>query len=378
MALIRHRGCTGGNDSLDNTLIGTASCSLTDGLELDVNRNENGALVLSHDVPRNGVAASGFEDALRLLDGRLGSSPIVFDLKRGDPEFVDAVLSAIDRCSPATRSRIVVASFWSGAIRGTLRSRKAESVALGLSTFETAAFVLFGVRPDGARKRCCFLPTWLWTPAMVRRCHDVGMRAYAFTANCSSTVEHLVAMGLDGIVANDLDSNRRRCKQRPRLRCDPCVAYGIYLVLRYARDDPLLFVVGLAIVNQHALRDFTVSIPRPLVVLGALAGFARGVQRNDALVYGPMLYSLLSKFAPHTFDAREQFVVVLLVAAATVGIAVARRRSGRFLQKNAPPPSSRSPEPPSRRRPAAHVENEPAHGVRSRPARRAQARRARP
>lgn len=126
---------------------------------------------------------------------------------------------------------------------------------------------------------------------------------------------------------------------KPRLRFDPFVFYGLYLVWRFSQRLPkrdfALVGIGLGIINQHMFRDFTFSIPRKFIVGGATIGVVRGIMLNDCTVYGPMLYSLLSKFCPHTFQMDEQILVAAITIALSLAIANQNERFGRrFIRQS--------------------------------------------
>ena len=133
-----------------------------------------------------------------------------------------------------------------------------------------------------------------------------------------------------------------------RIRFDPCIIFAIYLILKYAtrrRPDWILIGVGLAILNQHVFRHIIFSLPRPIVVAGAFLGVWRGMENDDWTVYGPMMYSVLSKFCPHGhgFIFREQIVAI----SASIALMVltwqllrktksGRRRKPRTFQRSIP------------------------------------------
>jgi glycerophosphoryl diester phosphodiesterase len=213
---IGHRGAPA--LAAENTLASLAAAADVgvDAVEIDVLALADGTLVLAHGAAL--PEATALDDALELVRERgLG---VLLDLKGTGHE--DAVAAAV------RRHGLVERSFVSAASAASLLALAHADAELRRSlTYPEDRYGLSGrrlvrpvIRPGLAALRQTLpvrLPRWLrrvgasaatlnWTvvtPAVVQRCHALGVAVYAWTVDDPAVADRLVAFGTDGIITND-------------------------------------------------------------------------------------------------------------------------------------------------------------------------------
>jgi glycerophosphoryl diester phosphodiesterase len=213
---IGHRGAPA--VAAENTLASLAAAADlgVDAVEIDVLALPDGTLVLAHGPAVPG--ATTLDEALELVSDRgLG---VLLDLKGRGHE--PAVAAAVRRHGLVARSFVSTASAASliALARADQELRRALTYPDDRYGLSGRRFVWPVIRPGlGALRRTlpARLPRWLrrvgasaatlnWpvvSPAVVRRCHALGVAVYAWTVDDPAVADRLVALGTDGIITND-------------------------------------------------------------------------------------------------------------------------------------------------------------------------------
>jgi glycerophosphoryl diester phosphodiesterase len=213
---VGHRGAPG--FAGDNSLASIAAAVELgfDAIEIDVLRLD-GRLVVAHDA-RHANAAPALDDALGLLADY--GAAIQLDLKGTGHE--RAVAEAV------RRHALVDRSFASTPSLSSLRALAAAEPELARAfTYPDDRFGLTGRRalrpavmptlramrralpfrlPRLLRRAGARATTLNWTvvsPAVVERCHALGVAVYAWTVNDRGVAAALLRMGADGIITDD-------------------------------------------------------------------------------------------------------------------------------------------------------------------------------
>jgi glycerophosphoryl diester phosphodiesterase len=162
-----------------------------DSVELDVGLRE-GALVVAHDADFADASGLTLDRALELA----GSTELVVEAKCYPPEtpqpeeFAEALEPYLDR--------IRVISFEPWVLR-EVRKRRPEA-AIGF-LFEEPVEVTAFAPTIGPDRR-------LVTRELVQTAHGLGMRVVPWTVNEPSEMEHLLDLGVDGLVTDDVAAAR--------------------------------------------------------------------------------------------------------------------------------------------------------------------------
>jgi glycerophosphoryl diester phosphodiesterase len=151
------------------------------------------------------------------------SIPVIIEIKQEWPSIVGQVIDVVLAHDAA--GRVVVAT-GEDAIMPSLRSACASrGLPTNFSPIEVAAFIGWvgegappGYRPPGAALQ--IPPEWQEIPLITREtvaaAHAVGVEIHAWTINDPSEMEHLLDLGVDGIITDLPAVGRRVMAQRVR------------------------------------------------------------------------------------------------------------------------------------------------------------------
>lgn len=204
MLVYGHRGSP--RTHPENTAAGVAAAFDlgADGVEIDVRRTAEGALVCSHD-PLSGAPVDALADVLAAARGR-----VVVEVKNvpGEPDF-DAPHAATARLLVTAldgRAEVTVSSFdwYSLDVAHEAGLRTAFLTSPGIALDASVAYA------SGAGVAECH-PHWsaaLESPASVARAHDAGLVVVAWTVDDADVLRGLRDAGVDGVITNDVAAVR--------------------------------------------------------------------------------------------------------------------------------------------------------------------------
>jgi glycerophosphoryl diester phosphodiesterase len=220
MLVLAHRGAN--RLAPENTLpaMREALARGADGVELDVHRSADGALVVHHDAhtPLGPVG----ELSVAALRAGLPEVPLlaeVLDLCRGtlvnveikgsDPRAADAAVALLGARSAGSADDVLVSSFdltILDRVRSLDPSLPTGFLTIGLDP-HTALLLAYerghrAVHPDVASVLRSD------AAAFVERAHDLGVRVNVWTVNRAADVEQLRDGGVDGVITDDPDLYR--------------------------------------------------------------------------------------------------------------------------------------------------------------------------
>ena len=133
--------------------------------------------------------------------------PLNIEIKQKEPPIEAAVLATLDRF--AARERTLLAAE-DAVIMGRIRAA-APDMLTGFSAAEVAEFIyrlrdgrLAGYRPPGVALQVppTFGDTPLVTSESVAAAHALGLEVHAWTINDEAEIEHLLDLGVDGIMTD--------------------------------------------------------------------------------------------------------------------------------------------------------------------------------
>jgi glycerophosphoryl diester phosphodiesterase len=229
MLVLAHRGAN--RLEAENTVPAMAAALAhgADGVELDVHRSADGALVVHHDaVTPAGPLAALTRDELRAAQPEIPTLEDVLDVCRGtlvnvevkdpDPRAVLALVALLEARGVAGPADDVLVSSFDLATVDLFRA-SAVHVPTGVLSFglapDDALHVAFehghtAVHPD------------VWTlltvdvDAFVVRAHDQGVQVNVWTVNDADQVEQLKAAGVDAVITDATELYSYGVRGRPR------------------------------------------------------------------------------------------------------------------------------------------------------------------
>ena len=217
-AIYAHRGCT--LNALENTLEAfTAAVELgCDGVELDVHRTSDGAIVVHHDaVMSDGRAIANtrcadlppFVPTLEEVLEVLGSLRCNVELKvdPDDPNvdptaaFAAAVLGVVEQ-SGAT-DRVIYSSFHRPTIERVVALDPTVQVGWLLNPGTDLAEAVLAARAAGFSALHPFV--WSVTEDALELAHDAGLEINTWTVNGPDDLKRMVGLGVDCIITDRPD-----------------------------------------------------------------------------------------------------------------------------------------------------------------------------
>jgi glycerophosphoryl diester phosphodiesterase len=217
MLVIGHRGASLAHP--ENTLdaLAGAAAQGAHGVEVDLRRTADGAVVLRHDATlpdgRLVVALDRAElpgwvpDLHDVLDACAGFEVVNLEIKNwpGDPDFdaaesvANAVIEALD-ARPAMRSRVLVSSFHLPTID---RIHQLDpGVATGWLTINLADPAPMIDALAERRHRAVHPHVAFVDAELVARAHQAGLQVNVWTVDDPATIQVLHAMGVDAVITN--------------------------------------------------------------------------------------------------------------------------------------------------------------------------------
>jgi glycerophosphoryl diester phosphodiesterase len=139
---------------------------------------------------------------------RFPTLPLNIEIKQGDPPIVDAVVDVLRRAR--SLDRVLLAAEDDDVMRA-IRHAVGERVATGMSRGEVVRFIDRLQRDDwtgyGAPGRALQIPPAhggidLVTPASIAAAHRVGLEVHVWTINGAAAIEHLLDLGVDGVMSD--------------------------------------------------------------------------------------------------------------------------------------------------------------------------------
>jgi len=223
VAVLAHRGGTG--PWRENTLEAFTGAlgAGADGVELDVRRSADGALVVHHDaeVPGSGAVGATPADALPPWLPTLGDALatcagalVNVEIKNlptepgYDPfeQVATDVAVVLAAGGPAWPAHVVVSSFWPGtltALRDTDRGRAAAgAVELGLLVHPSLDPLPMLEVASGLGCAALHPHHSQVTASLVARAHDLAMAVVTWTVNLPGDLDAVVAAGVDGVITD--------------------------------------------------------------------------------------------------------------------------------------------------------------------------------
>jgi glycerophosphoryl diester phosphodiesterase len=217
-SVFAHRGCTDG--LVENTVAAFAEADRrgADGVELDVRRTADGALVVHHDA----TLADGrviCETALDLFPpyvpvladalAACGGMTVNVEVKNsaGDPGYEP------DQAIARDAARVVVDAGWARRVIVSSFERAALDALVAADAGLRLGWLLgVPVDPSGAVDEAAErgfqaihpFVTWVDAP-LVARAHDAGLAVNVWTVNCRHDLEAMVALGVDSVITDRLD-----------------------------------------------------------------------------------------------------------------------------------------------------------------------------
>lgn len=191
-----------------------------DGVELDVHRSADGALVVRHDATTPAGAVGQLTVAqLREAEPHLPVLAEALDVCRGllvnveikdpDPQVVDGVVELLAGRTAAGADDVLVSSF---ALETVDRVRElAPALPTGFLSFgldPNTALLLAYERGHGAVHPDVWTLTMVDCAEFVVRAHDLGLRVNVWTVNDAAQLESLAAAGVDAVITDDDDLYR--------------------------------------------------------------------------------------------------------------------------------------------------------------------------
>ncbi len=210
-------------------------------IELDVHGTADGHVVVSHDPTADRMcgtageyrkmtlaeirrldAAAGFRTAdgglpfrgrdfrVPTLDELLDAFPDVvinIDIKQKTPSIAGRVVDVVR--SRRAEQRVILASF---SLRNMVRVRASAYAGLTALTPPELAILVYGPRAlnravpfggEAAQMPIRHAHVEFKSPALIDKCHDLGIRADYWTVNDPQEARALLAMGADGIMTDD-------------------------------------------------------------------------------------------------------------------------------------------------------------------------------
>jgi glycerophosphoryl diester phosphodiesterase len=191
-----------------------------DGVELDVHRSADGALVVRHDATTPAGPVGELTVArLRELEPELPVLAEVLDVCRGllvnveikdpDPRVVDGVVALLAERESGGADHVLVSSF---ALETVDRVRKLDPAL-------PTGFLSFGLDPNTALllayehgHRAVHPDVWTLTTVdagdLVVRAHDLGLEVNVWTVNDEAQLHTLATSGVDAVITDDTDLYR--------------------------------------------------------------------------------------------------------------------------------------------------------------------------
>jgi glycerophosphoryl diester phosphodiesterase len=199
MLVIAHRGASW--DLPENTLpaFERAIEVGADSVELDVHRDRNGALVVTHDPPARGRSYPRLAEVLDLCRGRIG---VMVELKKPAryPRIVGETLELLDDDAVLVcfqRPALAEAR----ALRPSLRT--IQHVGFGVSVKRAAGAWGVGFRDDRV------------TPRALAAARELGLETTVYTVNDERRVVELEAAGVAGVFTDRPDRALTALGRRP-------------------------------------------------------------------------------------------------------------------------------------------------------------------
>jgi len=232
ITVLAHRGGTGAwrENTLDafSGALGLGA----DGVELDVRRTSDGALVVHHDAEIPGTGAiddlraadlpawvPGLDQALETCAGALvnveiKNAPVEpgFDPSERVAGQVVSALSALTAFPARAPAHVIVSSFWPATLAAVRQA--GPDVALGLLVHP-----LFGAAQwaeEAAGLGCAALHPFQAqvTPELVDLVHDLGMAVITWTVNEPDELLAVAAAGVDGVISDRVTAAREALGRR--------------------------------------------------------------------------------------------------------------------------------------------------------------------
>jgi glycerophosphoryl diester phosphodiesterase len=226
VAVLAHRGGIGA--WRENTLEAFAGALQlgADGVELDVRRTSDGALVIHHDAEIPGTGAiheleaadlpawvPGLDQALESCAGavvnvEVKNAPVEpgFDPSERVAVQVAAALSASAVSPGRAPAHVIVSSFWPATLEAVRRA--GPEIAVGLLVHplfdasqwadEAAALGCAALHPFHAQV----------TRELVEQAHDLGMSVLTWTVNERDDLASVAAAGVDGVITDHVTEAR--------------------------------------------------------------------------------------------------------------------------------------------------------------------------
>ena len=198
--IIAHRGASAYAPENTIAAFDLALDQGADGLELDVQCNRDGALVVCHDVPDDVPGCLTLDAVLHRYRGR---TELVLDLKDPAPEWEGRLLVALGRAGMLRD--VVVQSFDHRALRRLHAAAPELALAALYPELVPADGDLGGVA-SFAR----VLAPWHGAvdAALLAAARAHGLRVVTWTANRPEHLERVLALGVDGVITDVADVAR--------------------------------------------------------------------------------------------------------------------------------------------------------------------------
>jgi len=215
--IFAHRGDA--RAATENTLAAfhAAVASGADGVELDVRRSADGALVIHHDAVIEGLGPIGSlrlrelpDDVALLAEAMEVLAPLAVNVEiKNDPDepghdpsdaLAHHVIEVLDECGDT--DRVVVSSFDLSTLDAVRRA--AASMATGwLLGFRDDPTTAIGVAVDHGLGAIHPFVLSVDRP-LVDRAHLAGLEVNTWTVNARHDLERVVALGVDAVITDDV------------------------------------------------------------------------------------------------------------------------------------------------------------------------------